>query len=84
MLSCVWRRTAVGTIALLFCASAGVCADSQIKIKEGDHAPDIELPAAQVATALPDQKNAKTLHLKDLEGKKNVVLYFFPKAATRG
>jgi peroxiredoxin Q/BCP len=33
---------------------------------------------------MPDQPDAKTLHLKDLENKKNVVLFFFPKAMTAG
>jgi hypothetical protein len=49
----------------------------------GQPAPDIDLPAANVGTVLPDKKDAKTLDLKDLRGK-NVVLYFFPKAKTRG
>ena len=49
----------------------------------GKPAPDIELPATQVGKVLPDKKDAKTLSLKDLQGK-NVVLYFFPKAMTKG
>jgi hypothetical protein len=53
-------------------------------IKEGDPAPSVELPATQVEKVLPDQPNAKTLRLADLQGKKNVVLYFFPKAMTPG
>ena len=53
------------------------------KPAEGQPAPDIELPATQIDKLLPDKKDAKTLHLKDLQGK-NVVLYFFPKAMTRG
>ena len=53
-------------------------------VKEGQPAPDIELPATQIEKVLPDKKDAKTLHLKDLQGKKNVVLYFFPKALTGG
>ena len=55
-----------------------------LKVKEGQPAPDVELPATQVAKVLPDQKDATTLHLQDLQGKKNVVLYFFPKASTPG
>jgi len=54
------------------------------KIKEGDTAPAVELPATQVEKILPDQPSAKTLSLGDLRGKKNVVLYFFPKAMTPG
>ena len=33
---------------------------------------------------LPDQKDAKTLALDAFRGKKNVVLFFFPKALTPG
>jgi peroxiredoxin len=54
------------------------------QIREGDPAPAVELPATQIEKALPDQVNAKTLRLADLQGKKNVVLYFFPKAMTPG
>ena len=50
----------------------------------GKPAPNIELPATQIAKVLPDKKDAKTLSLKDFQGKKNVVLYFFPKANTPG
>lgn len=53
-------------------------------VAEGQPAPDIDLPAVQAGKALPGQAEGKMLHLKDLQGKKNVVLYFFPKAATRG
>jgi len=54
------------------------------EVKEGDKAPAIELPAVNADKALPDQKDAKTLNLKDFQGKKNVVLFFFPKAMTKG
>jgi peroxiredoxin Q/BCP len=52
--------------------------------KEGSQAPDISLPATQIEKALPDKKGEKTLKLSDLKGKKNVVLFFYPKAMTRG
>lgn len=52
-------------------------------IKEGQPAPNVDLPATQIDKVLPKQKEAKSLKLKDLQGK-NVVLYFFPKAATKG
>jgi hypothetical protein len=69
----------------LFAAPATIAwAAAAGKVKEGQPAPDVNLPATQVEKVLPDQKDAKTLHLKDLEGKKNVVLYFFPKAGTPG
>ena len=47
------------------------------KVTEGQTAPDVELPAANA-------EQGKTLKLKDYRGKKNVVLFFYPKAATRG
>jgi peroxiredoxin Q/BCP len=52
--------------------------------KEGSPAPDVNLPATQIEKALPDKKGEKTLKLSDLKGKKNVVLFFYPKAMTRG
>jgi hypothetical protein len=55
-----------------------------LNVKEGQPAPDVDLPATQIAKVLPDKKDAKTLALKDLQGKKNVVLYFYPKALTGG
>jgi peroxiredoxin Q/BCP len=52
--------------------------------KEGSPAPDIDLPATQIEKVAPGGKDAKTLKLSDLKGKKNVVLYFYPKAMTPG
>lgn len=49
----------------------------------GKPAPAIDLPAANVGAALPDKKGAKTLSLSDLKGK-NVVLFFYPRAMTKG
>ena len=46
----------------------------EIKIKVGDLAPDFEGPTA----------DGSLLGLKDFVGKKNVVLYFYPKDATPG
>ena len=51
---------------------------------EGKPAPTFEAPAVSIDKALPDKKDAKTLSLKDFAGKKNVVLFFFPKALTKG
>ena len=53
------------------------------KVEVGKPAPPIDLPATQIDKVLPGKKDAKTLSLKDLRGK-NVVVYFFPKALTRG
>jgi peroxiredoxin Q/BCP len=54
------------------------------KAEVGKPAPAVNLPATQIAKVLPDKKDAKTLNLADFKGKKNVVLFFFPKAMTRG
>jgi hypothetical protein len=70
--------------AIIWMAGSASAGQEPKQIKEGDPAPDIDLPATQIEKVLPDKKDAKTLHLKDLQGKKNVVLYFFPKALTRG
>jgi peroxiredoxin Q/BCP len=53
-------------------------------VKEGQKFPDVELPATQIEKVLPEKKGAKTLSLKDFHGKKNVVLFFYPKAMTKG
>ena len=54
------------------------------KLQEGKPAPEIELPATNIGTIFPDKKDAKTLKISDLKGKKNVVLWFYPKALTGG
>ena len=54
------------------------------KLQEGKAAPDIELPATSIGTIFPDKKDAKTLKISDLKGKKNIVLWFYPKALTGG
>jgi len=74
---------AVGLAWAVGASSAAGKADDA-KVEEGKPAPNVELPATQIDKVLPDKKDAKTLNLKDLQGKKNVVLYFFPKALTRG
>jgi len=49
----------------------------------GKAAPAFDLSATQIGKVLPDKKDATTLSLKDLKGK-NVVLFFYPKALTKG
>lgn len=49
----------------------------------GKPAPAIDLQATSIDKALPDKKDAKNLNLKDLKGK-NVVLFFYPRAMTKG
>jgi hypothetical protein len=79
-----WLAGLAGAVACLAIAVGQSVGGDPPQIKEGQAAPDVELPAANVETALPDQKGAKTLRLKDFKGKKHVVLYFFPKAMTTG
>ena len=44
------------------------------ELKEGSKAPDFTLPSS----------DGKTVSLKDFEGKKNIILYFYPKDDTPG
>jgi hypothetical protein len=77
----------VGVCAMLVWSPGSFSAGGEkggIKVKEGQPAPAVELPATQIETVFPGKKNAKTLKLADFKGKKNVVLYFFPKALTGG
>ena len=78
----LWKRSALlATLAGLSLGwtSAGGPAfgeaadDDANKVAEGKPAPDVNLPATQIGLVLPDQKDARTLHLSDLRGKKNVV-----------
>ena len=54
------------------------------KLEEGKPAPDIELQATNIGSIFKDKKDAKTLKISDLKGKKNIVLWFYPKALTGG
>jgi thioredoxin-dependent peroxiredoxin len=56
----------------------------QVKVEEGQWAPKLDLPATQINKVLPDSKDAKTINLSDFRGKKNIVLFFYPKAMTKG
>ncbi|HKB01813.1 MAG TPA: hypothetical protein VKD90_06315 [Gemmataceae bacterium] len=72
-------------LVLTACAVLGVAwpAEAQTAPKEGDMAPDVRLKATQAKKAVPDAKD-DTLSLADLKGKKKVVLFYFPKALTKG
>lgn len=81
------RATRGAGLALVFTGLACIALPIQAggtKLKEGDPAPDIELPATNIGSIFPDKKDAKTFKLSDLKGKKNVVLWFYPKALTGG
>jgi peroxiredoxin len=73
-----------GVVALGGPPQAAEDKKAEAKVQVGKPAPEVELPAAQIEKALPDKKDAKTLNLKEFQGKKNVVLFFFPKAFTGG
>jgi peroxiredoxin len=77
------RLLTASLLAAALAAATAWAADEPRKVEEGKPAPDFRLPATQIEKALPDKKDAKTLSLKELQGK-NVVLFFFPKAMTRG
>src|SRR5689334_13497423 len=51
--------------------------------KVDEPAPAFDLAAANIKSVFPDKKDAKHLTLADFKGK-NVVLFFYPKAMTKG
>jgi len=75
-----WAAAPLAVLALV-CWSAEPlpAADDAPPVKVGQKAPDINLPAVQ-----PGKTGEDRLRLSDYRGKKNVVLYFFPKALTGG
>jgi len=79
-----WLRTGLGALLAAVCAGATAAHAETPPVEVGKPAPAFDLPATQISKVLPDKKDAKTISLKDFEGKKNVVLFFFPKAMTRG
>jgi peroxiredoxin Q/BCP len=64
--------------ALATCTLA-VAAEPEV----GKPAPGLGLEATSLDTVFPDAKGKARLELKDLKGK-NVVLFFYPKALTKG
>jgi peroxiredoxin Q/BCP len=80
---------------LLHCSLAVACllvlASGPSQAQKGDvglpevdkPAPAFDLPATQIGKVLPAKKDATKLNLKELHGK-NVVLFFFPRAMTKG
>jgi hypothetical protein len=78
---------AVALAGLLGLAIPGFAQEKAPRVEVGKPAPDFQLPATQIDKVLPETKDKKTLSLKDLQQgahAKNVVLFFFPKAMTRG
>ncbi len=71
-------------LSLVFALVSLAHAAQENRLPEVDKpAPAIDLPATSIGSILPDKKEAKRLTLKDLKGK-NVVLFFYPRAMTKG
>lgn len=62
-------------------AGAARADDTTLNVKVGDKFPDVALEAAQIDKL--KLKDAKTVSIADLKGK-NVVIFFYPKAKTKG
>lgn len=77
------RHTLFAVALTLFASGPALAEKADAKPEVGKPAPNVTLEATQIGKVLPDKKDAKMLSLKDLKGK-NVVLYFYPKAMTRG
>jgi thioredoxin-dependent peroxiredoxin len=78
-------RSASAVLALGVLAFVAFADDKKEgKVEEGKPMPEIKVPAVNIDKGFPAVKDAKELDLpKDAKGK-NVVLFFFPKAMTRG
>jgi thioredoxin-dependent peroxiredoxin len=79
------RFAALSAFAAVACVLASSTApvaaeDTKLNVKEGDKFPAVPLTAAQIEKV---KKDAKTVSIADLKGK-NVVVFFYPKASTRG
>jgi peroxiredoxin Q/BCP len=72
----MWRMTGAVVLAVGACVLA-----ADLPVKEGGPAPEVLLPVTGTGKDLPGVKDGK-LALKDI--KKPVVLFFYPKAMTKG
>lgn len=72
------------SLGAFFLVLAPTWGGGEVKVKEGDKSPEVELAAVGIETVLPGKKDAKTLKLSEFRTKKNVVLWFYPKALTGG
>jgi peroxiredoxin Q/BCP len=61
-------------------AAAATAADDKLNVKVGDKFPDVALAATQIEKV---KKDAKEVSIADLKGKV-VVVFFYPKANTKG
>lgn len=77
------RFAALSAAAVVACAlSSATADDTKLNVKEGDKFPNVPLAAAQIEKT-GVKKDAKTVSIADLKGK-NVVVFFYPKALTKG
>lgn len=74
------RLAALAAVAVLSGALAARADDTKLAVKVGDKFPEVPLAAAQIDKL---KKGAKTVSVADLKGK-NVVVFFYPKALTKG
>jgi peroxiredoxin Q/BCP len=75
------RLGCLTAVVTLFWGIAAVADDTQLKVKVGDPFPNVPLEAVQIEKAGITGK--KTLSIADLKGK-TVVIFFYPKALTKG
>lgn len=73
-------RAAAVAVAVALAATAAA-QDTTLKVKEGDKFPVVALEAAQIDKL--GLKDKKTVSIADLKGKA-VVIFFYPKALTKG
>ena len=74
-------RAAAVAVAVALAGSIAAADDTMLKVKEGDKFPNVALEAAQIDKL--KLKDAKTVSIADLKGK-TVVIFFYPKAKTKG
>ncbi len=79
MLRFAARAVAVA-IAITIAGATAMADDTTLNVKEGDKFPVVPLAAAQIDKV---KKDAKTVSIADLKGK-TVVIFFYPKAKTKG
>jgi peroxiredoxin Q/BCP len=75
-------RTAAVAVALTLASSLCYADDTMLKVKEGDKFPTVPLEAAQI-DKLHLKGSSKTVSIDALKGK-TVVIFFYPKALTKG
>jgi len=74
-------RAAAVTAMIALAGATSMADDTKLNVKEGDKFPVVALEAAQIDVL--KLKDAKTVSIADLKGK-TVVIFFYPKALTKG